>query len=99
MKISPPLSVERIHQICNETNVDEFYKELQMKYHNQIEEDDYSWLKSEIIKLRKNNREKGNIIQKKELVKYLYNELQMSFLKIAQLLKRHHTSISHLYYS
>lgn len=69
-----------------------------MKYRNNIEEGDYIWLKGEIIKLREKGREKENIVQRRELIRYLYDELGFPFYKIGSLLHKHHTTIMHNYY-
>lgn len=99
MKISPPLSVARIKQICDEIDTKQFYRDLETKYSEMVSTADYRRIKKEVVELRKMDRQKSNIIRRRELIKYLHDELNMPFYKIGQLLKRHHTSVTHLYYS
>ena len=92
------LSSERIRQICSENSLIEFYKKLEQEYIHKMDEADYAWLKSEVKELTKKDRGKAPVIRRREFVRYLHDVLDMPFYKIGNLLHRHHTSISHLYY-
>lgn len=94
------LSSERVRQICLDIEdkgllADQFLK----KYKNfLIVESDYGKILSEIAELGKEDRSKETVAKRQALIRYLHDKLGLSFYKIALLLHRHHTSITHLYY-
>lgn len=91
------LSAERVRQICNDINLQGFYEKLEEDYKDIISEADYNWLKMEIEELSKPDRKKRFVIRRRILIKYLHDNLKMSFYQIGRVLQRHHTSIVNLY--
>ena len=99
MNISPKLSVERIRQICSEISPQVFYEQIKMDYRKEVSNADYAWMRNQIELLRKKNRSKDNVIKRRELIKYLYDKLDMPFYKIGRLIRRDATSVMHSYYN
>lgn len=94
------ISPERIRQICGEKISKTFlYSEISRAYNDNIlTKADFEWLRKEIARLSKHDRQKGTVIQRRQLVKFLYDKMKFSFPQIATLLNRHHTTIMSLYH-
>ena len=95
------LSSERVRQICtNLVDKKDVYRNIDVSYKQKIiSQADYNWLKREIVRLRKPDRKKGTVIERRNLVRYMHDKMNLSLLQISVALDRHHTSILNLYYS
>lgn len=93
------ISSERIRQICLDTeDKAALAADMLSKYkHFLITKDDYGTLLNQIASLSKPDRKKETVLRRRELIRYLHDKLDLSFFKIALLLRRHHTSVSNLY--
>ena len=54
-------------------------------------------LLDESVRLSVRNRTKGIVFQRQLFVKFMHDKLDFSFLQLAQMLKRDHTTIMYLY--
>lgn len=94
------LSPERVRQITLSKfdNKDELYQRIDNIYKSKlISTTDYNWVKEEIRELSKLNRHKETVIRRRNLVRFLHDNLEFSFNQIALMMKRHHTTIMNLY--
>lgn len=94
------ISPERVRQICTQTkDPNVLAAKMLSKYKTfLITEADYTQLLNQIVSLSKPDRSKETVLRRQELIRYLHDKLDLSFFKIALLLKRHHTSITNLYH-
>lgn len=94
------LSSERVRQICLDTeNKEILAAEMLSQYkHFLITEGDYTTLLNQIAALANHDRSKDVVLRRQFLIRYLHDKLGLSFFKIGLLLRRHHTSVSNLYY-
>lgn len=98
------LSPERVRQVlfplAPKNSSDSILKNVQFRYEKKfrgtVKADD---LIEDIKALREPNRSKESVMKRNIVVKYLYNELDLTFMEIASLMKRDHTTIMHAYYS
>lgn len=95
------VSAERARQVCEQTQTrQDIYNSIEAAYRDKvIKKADYYWIKAEIERLSNPNRQKQLVIERQYLIRYLVDNLGFSFFQTAKLLKRHHTSISNLYYN
>lgn len=93
------ITSERVRQIClNTEDKTELRRNLLTTYTKDIlDEHDYVKLLNEIADLCRPDRTKEVVIQRQIVIRYLHDNLNMSFFKIGLLLNRHHASITHLY--
>lgn len=94
------ISVERVRQICKQPeDKEELLKEIGRKYKRKFNDYvTYKMLVEDIEELAKLNRKKEVVIRRKILIQFLYEELNLPFYRIADLLERDHTTIMHMYY-
>lgn len=95
------LHPERVRQICL-TSVDRELKRNQLivTYKEFLNSDvDYQKLLNQIYALSLPDRKQETVEKRRILVRHLHDNLNVSFYKIAILLKRNHSSISNLYYN
>ena len=74
------------------------YCEIENEYKKRIDKLADKFLKTECLRLSRQNRTIDLVLQRKILVKHLRDKYKLSFPKIAELLHRDHTSIIALYY-
>lgn len=98
------LSEERIRQIIvNDEKVqfvnrEDIIKQLKEKYKKRFHDKlSQKHLLEDIENSSKMSRKKEDVIKRDALIRYLYEELEIPFFKIAVLLHRDHTTIIHSY--
>lgn len=94
------ISAERVRQICLDNEDKELTRKMILsKYKHFLKnESDYTTLLEQIAELSKQDRNEQTVICRQLMIRYLHDELNLSFFKIGLLLKRHHTSVMSLYY-
>jgi len=74
------------------------YCKIKKEYKKRINKLADKFLEIECQRLSRPDRRAEIVCQRKMLIKYLRDKHRLSFLEIARLLKRDHTSVSSLYY-
>jgi len=92
-----------VRQICNGPDVKEDLllkvAETYVKKFKNKKEIGAKEILADIIQFSNQDRKQSTVIKRNALITYLYDELDLSFLMIAKLLERDHTSIIHSYES
>ena len=97
------ISAERVRQILHGTSskperkviLVQLKKEYKKRFNSEMTQ---KHLLEDIESLSKPSRKEEEVIKRKALIRYLYDELNLSFLKIGVLLHRDHTTIIHSYH-
>lgn len=94
------ITQERVRQICDNRPINK--EDLLLKVANQYVKKfkgkiNAKELLEDISLFSKPDRTKATVIKRDALIAYLYDELDFSFLEIARLLNRDHTTIVHSY--
>lgn len=93
------ITPERVRQIVSEEDRDKVRKLIAQRYTQKFKNDpSFNDLIQDIEILSRANRKKESVIKRRILIRYLYDELGISFEKIGYLLDRDHTSVMNLYY-
>lgn len=94
------LTRERVRQICNKKENKHLIEEdIKQYYKSKFGKATLQDLMDDIKELRKPNRSKEVVLRRKYLIKFLYDELEVPFFRIGNLINRDHTSVMNLYYS
>ena len=95
------LSAERISQICEEVEDKKtILKEVKRIYN--FKTNHHPTLKAlleDIVDVSKHNRKKNKMILRKQVIRFLHDELEMPFYQIGSLINRDHSTIIHDYYN
>lgn len=93
------LTEERVRQIIKEQDKKKIRKEIAEKYKKKFNDNiTFNDLIQDIEILARPDRRKEKVIKRQILIRYLYDELDISFERIGYLLDKDHTSIMNLYY-
>jgi chromosomal replication initiation ATPase DnaA len=93
------VTTERVRQIVAEEDKDKIRKVIAQRYTQKFKNDpSFNDLIQDIEILSRASRKKENVIKRRILIRYLYDELGIPFEKIGFLLDRDHTSVMNLYY-
>ena len=95
------ITSERVRQILNNNTIPkrkDIIKQLREEYKKRFNDKlSQKHFFEDIEILSKPSRKQEDVIKRNILIIYLYDELEISFFKIAILLRRHHTSVMYLY--
>ena len=99
------ITTERIRQIIFfnnkkvKNNLKKILQEVEEKYQKKFNDklSQKEFIEDIILFSKKSNKQK-DVIGRQILIRYLYDELKISFVKIGILLQRNHSTIIHLYY-
>ena len=92
------LTLERVRQIVID-DTEEIRQDIEKRYTNKFEKYiSYNELIKMIEELAKPDRTKGTVIKRRILIKFLVDDLKLSFWQVGLLLDRDHTTIMHAYH-
>ena len=99
------ITTERIRQIIFfnnkkvKNNLKKILQEVEEKYQKKFNDKlSQKEVIEDIILFSKKSNKQKDVIGRQILIRYLYDELKISFVKIGILLQRNHSTIIHLYY-
>lgn len=92
------ITPERVRQVTIGVKKVDWDKTIQRGYAQKAKKFDEKKLLSEAKRLSPQNRKRQNVLKRQVIIKLLRDKYHYSFLKLAKVCKRDHTSIISLYY-